>query len=221
MNITMNAVSVAYDTSIASSQAGPTSHADADLPQLQVMLRECVSEATKDAATIFHREDGMPRYVKDEVASQANGMLTEPLVELPEPCDPKPLQNTEGLREAFRELSGELTRSLVEAVRAELKNGDGEAAEGSGGSWMLAIARAMGKVLGEKASRMVELSEKIQGLSSGSGTGDASKMAAAAETQRLNTEFQATGQEFNLLQTTFSTAIKTLGEGMASVARRN
>jgi hypothetical protein len=156
--------------------------------------------------------------VKDQIATQANEMVAEPLVERPEPCDPKP---TEGLREAFRELAGELTKSLVEAVRAELKKGDGEAAEGSGGSWMLAIARAMGKVLGEKASRMVELSEKIQGLSSSSGTGDASKMQAAAETQRLNSEFQATGQEFNLLQTTFSTAIKTLGEGMASVARRN
>jgi len=39
-------------------------------------------------------------------------------------------------------------------------------------------------------------------------------------TQRLKTEFQATGQEVNLLQITFSTAIKTMGEGMASIARK-
>jgi hypothetical protein len=71
---------------------------------------------------------------------------------------------------------------------------------------------------------MVELASKIQALSAQSGNGtelsDADKMKAASETQVLNAQFQATGQEFNLLQTTFSTAIKTIGEGMSSVARK-
>jgi hypothetical protein len=61
MNITMNSVSVTCNAGVSATQADTTHQAAADLPQLQVMLRECVSEATKEAATILHREDGMPR----------------------------------------------------------------------------------------------------------------------------------------------------------------
>jgi hypothetical protein len=139
--------------------------------------------------------------------------------------------------DAIRSFGNELADAIVQSVRGQIQaEGDGADAGGatkaSGGSWMQAIARAMGQVLGNKASRMVELSQKIQDLSDrsrtavGEGTppvddaGRAQQLQDAAESQRLNTEFQATGQEFNLLQTTFSTAMKTLGEGMASIARR-
>ena len=79
----------------------------------------------------------------------------------------------------------------------------------------MAIAKALGEVLGKKAAKMVELSEKI----SEAGAGD-DKQQAALDSQKYNAEFQATNQEFQILSTAFNTAMKSIGEGMSAMARK-
>jgi hypothetical protein len=147
----------------------------------------------------------------------------------------------------FKDFQKEITKAFVDAVRKAMQENNEGAGEGgeaggagksgkasgasggkaSSGSWLQAIAKAMGEVMGQKASRMVQLSEQIQAHSSAGAekakngqVSDGDKMKDASDAQKLNTEFQATSQEFNLLQNTFSTAVKTMGEGMASIARK-
>lgn len=251
--------------SIARQDDWNTVAAGINVPQLCGMLEGQISASVTAAATCLQREDGMPGFVADQLRNTADMIRVGGGDPRPTPSvcggDPRPVQLMCGggdprpmppidhnfpsypptehcgnsFEDAFRRFGDELTKSIVDAVRTELKNTGGTDGEGAqcgkttGGSWMQAIARAMGDVLGSKASRMVELSHEIQALS-GAKTAPAPgatqadentrNMEAASKSQQLNTEFQATGQEFNLLQTTFSTAMKTLGEGMASVARK-
>jgi hypothetical protein len=103
--------------------------------------------------------------------------------------------------------------------------GQGGGAEGGGGtgdapsSWLEAIAKAMGEAAGNKAAKMVELSNKLKELSSAGGS-EQDQQKAAKEMNAVNAQFQAVAQEFNMLQSAFSTAIKSLGEGLAQMARK-
>lgn len=194
------------------------------------VITQAVGTAVNQAAQQLNQQAGMPQFLVNEIGNITNAAV-KGLAQNASPAATGAVQNaTQGPLEAFIK---NLTKSIVDAVKAQQQQGsDGENGGGtkpssggkSSGSWMQAIAQAMGEAMGKKAARMVELAAKIQALSeesaNNSNATDSDKMKAASETQRLNTEFQATGQEFNLLQTTFSTAIKTIGEGMASVARK-
>jgi hypothetical protein len=204
---------------------------------LQQQVEQAVVEGVQFALSRLRREDGLPAYLGQALQDQVTRTNDQWRVESAVWGLPASVASQATWCDSLQALSGELANDLVLSVRQQLQTdgssaGAGNPARRSGTSWMQAIARAMGQVLGSKASRMVELSQQMQDLSArtqspaGSAANpldDASRsqqLLDASESQRLNTEFQATGQEFNLLQTTFSTAMKTLGEGMASIARR-
>jgi hypothetical protein len=200
------------------------------------LVLRAVAAAVQGALSRLQREDGLPTFLADAVQAQLGATDSWQDAQCTQ-AQAGTAAAQEACSQALQAFGTELVDAIVQSVRQQLQ-AQGSSAEAGGtarpgsGSWMLAIARAMGEVLGNKASRMVQLSQQIQDLSdrsraaAGDGTqplddaGRAQQLLDAAESQRLNTEFQATGQEFNLLQTTFSTAMKTLGEGMASVARK-
>lgn len=189
-------------------------------------MNGAVGGAVKDATKTLQQEHGMPKFLADTV----HKMVGDVLGPLMKQVDPQ-VQHAVNNGADFNKFRDDLSKSIIDQVLKFVK-GDGTEEGGgakgggkSGGSWMQAIAKAMGSAIGEKASRMVNLSTQIQDLTKGAT--DKSKLPegmnqeqAAGKAQTLNTEFQATSQEFNLLQTTFSTAIKTLGEGMKSIASK-
>ncbi len=93
---------------------------------------------------------------------------------------------------------------------------------GGKGGWLSAIAEAMGKAMGIQAARVVALSAAIADNASQRG-GDDPKADAklAAEGQALNAQFSAASQELNFTTQSFSTALKSIGESMANMARKN
>lgn len=92
-----------------------------------------------------------------------------------------------------------------------------EGVAGSGGkSWLVAIAQAMGNALGTKAAKLVELSKKLDSLA-GSSSDD---QQAAKEFQKTMAQFQAESQLFSMMSNAFSTAVKSIGEGMTALARK-
>jgi len=94
--------------------------------------------------------------------------------------------------------------------------GENDGASGAKGkSWLVAIAQAMGNALGTKAAKLVELSNKLDGLA---GKTDSQQDAKAF--QKTMAQFQAESQLFSMLSNAFSTAIKSIGEGMTSLARK-
>lgn len=209
--------------------------------ELGNMLQDAIGGSIKDATKTLQREDGMPGFLADQIGDQVDqvlGGMRNPDVDgaTSEHCQDK----FGGVMKNFQD---DLTKTILDIVRSQMGGKDEEGngkcgGKKSSGSWMQAIAKAMGQVIGEKASKMVTLSNEISQLSSGKngkkegageGAGEAgadvdtnndSQADQAAQAQQKNTEFQATSQEFNLLSTTFSTAMKALGESMASIARK-
>lgn len=189
-------------------------------------MNGAVGGAVQDATKTLQQEHGMPKFLADTV----HKMVGDVLGPLMKQVDPQ-VQHAVNNGADFNKFRDDLSKSIIDQVLKFVK-GDGTEEGGgakgggkSGGSWMQAIAKAMGTAIGDKAKSMVKLSAEIQELTAGATSGkglknDMSKEDAAKEAQLKNTEFQATSQEFNLLQTTFSTAMKTLGEGMKSIASK-
>ncbi|MGE5864396.1 MAG: hypothetical protein ACM32J_04795 [Rhizobacter sp.] len=190
------------------------------------LLQDAVGSAVNDAAQTLHKEDGMPKFLVNQVKDVVKEALAESKNKDVDAATEHEAKGRVG--DKFDNFTQQLTKAIIEAVRESIKNqneqddGSSKPSKGgktSSGSWMVAIAHAMGKVMGEKASNLVKLSGEIAN-NKPKGSSDEAKQEAAAEMQRLNAEFSATSQEFNLLQNSFNTAMKTIGEGMSSVARK-
>ena len=78
-------------------------------------------------------------------------------------------------------------------------------AGGKGGSWLMAMARALGK----KADLLADLMQDF-----------ADKMAADKSDPSASLEFSAKSQEFGLFMNAASNAIKTAGESLTTSARK-
>lgn len=121
----------------------------------------------------------------------------------------------------------------------------GKGGKTAGGGWLQAIAAAMGQALGDKAAQMVSLSEQMTALNAKAKDGSEAVQAAASNVKNDDsksgaalqgaqsadqqnardfnmamTQFQATSQEYSMLNNVFSTAIKALGESLSSMARK-
>ena len=81
----------------------------------------------------------------------------------------------------------------------------------------------MGEVLGDKAARMVELASHLGDLNSAAkGLGDDKKAKEenARDMTKTQLDMQGVSQEFGILQSSFSNAIKSIGEGLAQAGRK-
>jgi hypothetical protein len=85
-------------------------------------------------------------------------------------------------------------------------------AHGGGGSWLEAIAEAMGNALGQMAQKLVDESNSLQSL--------AGNQNDAQQFQATMAKFQADAQMFSMLSNAFSTAIKSIGDGMTTMASK-
>lgn len=154
------------------------------------------------------------------------------------------------INEFKQDFAADLTAKVLVAIGKKAAGGDsatGAAGKGgtAGGGWLQAIAAAMGEALGDKAAQMVSLSQdmtelnktsvsnadQIAALSKKAAGGDktaqgeldalkAKDQANAKEFNMKMTQFQATSQEYSMLNNVFSTAIKALGESLSSMARK-
>ncbi|HMC14908.1 MAG TPA: hypothetical protein VKI18_04710 [Albitalea sp.] len=201
------------------------------------MITQGVGQAVNQAAQQLSQAAGMPKFLTDMVG----GLVKDVIGKLTQHSNP-------GCDEASHEHFGgdigkmieDLVKSITDGAKAIMEQGQGgddckggKAGKGGkggaqpAGNWLIAMARAMGAAAGDHAKRMVELSNKINDLSSKGKGIDASSDAGkkeqadnAAETSAAQAEFQAEGQMFSMLQNSFSNAIKSIGEGLTTMARK-
>lgn len=114
----------------------------------------------------------------------------------------------------------DITDRMIDQMVVEgLKNAD-KAGNVKGKGWLHAIAQAMGDAQGKLAARMVGLSNKLSDLAGpASGKGQGAELAAK-KFQVAMSDFQATSQLFSMTANASSTALKSIGEGMTSIARK-
>lgn len=183
------------------------------------MLTSVVGQAVSGAVDQLCKEAGMPKFVADLVKDVIKSVLPEQMKPSDPDCDDAAQQD---FGDAVKQLGQDLQKSIVDFAKSIMDLGNDRDAEGSkgggkggksGASWLVAIAKAMGAAAGEHAKNLVDLSKQIEAKSGA--TGDAAK-----EVTGLQAEFQAESQMFSMLQSAFSNAIKSIGEGMSQMARK-
>lgn len=216
---------------------------------LSNMLTMAIGEAVKMAATTLVKEFGMPKFLEalvNQVVQQALPNLMKPS---DANVDAYVESNPE-IKDFMGDLTQDLTTQIIDNTRRHVAEAQDqkEKATGKKGavgatSWLEAIALAMGEIMGRKAAQMVELSTQMSKLSATQDQQvgkwedldpklsdkkfsqkqkeiEATDKANAMEFSKVQAQFQAAGQEFNILSSSFTNAIKSIGEGLSQMARK-
>ena len=181
------------------------------------LLQDAIGDAVNGAVNELQEKHGMPKFIGDEIKDASRSTLAG-LRDNSVSADLQAAVKSEA-GGAFDKFKTNLQGSLVDEVLSQVRRtatGDDDSGEGG---WLQAIAKAMGKVLDDKASHLVGLSAEMSKLNKKTGDVETDKANAETFNQKM-TEFQATSQEYSMLNNTFSTAIKSLGEALGSMARK-
>lgn len=106
-----------------------------------------------------------------------------------------------------------IMRMVQDAMREETESASSSSSGGKAGdgNWLAVLARALGSTAGKHLKKMVELGEKMGSIDS---------KENPEQFAQIQAEFQAEAQIFKMFQEAIGTMIKSIGEGMSSVARK-
>jgi len=157
----------------------------------------------------------VPCFMKDDAKALIGQLLQMVQAQVPsgaqDMCD-KALSGGAGSNSA-----GDIMSGIMSMLQSAMQNETSEASGGSGkrgggaGNWLAILARALGQTAGNHLKNMVELGEKMGSIDS------KENPEQFAQTQA---EFQAQAQIFKMFQEAIGTMVKSIGEGMSSVARK-
>ena len=211
------------------------------------LVSSMLGNSTKDAARTLHREDGMPKFVMDAINKAVDEAVKKhfkpvdpetqnALNDVTKDDSMKEIKKlTDQLLDKVRELMDKNTNDATQEATASEK---GKGSKKSSQSWFAAIAEAMGKVYGAKTAEVVGLSEKVsnvadqqsalsekaKGVDSKDEKGNKDieneKQKLAAEMTKAQTELQGAAQEMKLISETVSTMLKSIGEALSGMARK-
>lgn len=126
-----------------------------------------------------------------------------------------------GLANSSQNLQSEMA-NLIDELGGQGQQSDGSQGSGSssggtsgaGSNWMEAIAKAMGEALGQLSQKVVDESQELNSLAGNNSS------SGAQQFQSVMAEFQADSQTLSMLSNAFATAIKSIGEGMQTMASK-
>lgn len=181
-------------------------------PQAQIamagisLLNQATGGGVNQAMDILGKEAGLPKFLQSMIRDCVKDVLGKLNPGGNEEC-------CEHVRDRcgndFRDFGNSIGRSIADIVK-QLRCGN---EEGGADSWLVAIAKAMGKVAGGHAKKLAELSNKLEGL-------NGKDPNNAQLSQEITNQMQGESQMLNLLQTAFSNVLKTIGESTANMARK-
>jgi hypothetical protein len=221
LNIAMSVASVAFPPlGLATSAAN--------------LLTGGVGQAVMGMANQLVKESGMPKFVQDMIGDVVKDVVGKLTQSSDHHCDNAVKDHCGG---TLQDIIRDLTKQLVDNVNKQLEDCGGEKAKPGKGakgsqSWMQAIAQAMGDAAGKKAAELVKFSNQLTEIAgrnhsdlsdevkNGTSPRSEAQQADAKEQASVNAQFQAASQEFNMLQSAFSNAIKSIGEGIATMSRK-
>lgn len=206
------------------------------------MVMQGVGQAVNQAAQQLTQQAGMPKFLQEAIG----GIVKDVLGQLTKPsehgCDQAAQDN---FGHDIEKMIQDLVKTITDKAKELMEEGQGDDCKGSkgggkggkggaqpSGNWLVAMAKAMGEASGDHMKKMVQLSDKINSLTQKSGeikpgSTDAEKQAAtdekaelAKQTAAAQSEMQAEGQMYSMLQNAFSNVIKSIGEGMTTMARK-
>ena len=155
------------------------------------------------AQAAFARSAGMPGLARQNLAEAVRGFVA---------------QGSFSARDAGQLLRTS-ERSLQQIVNAMNNQSLEREAEKAGGknSFLVALAKAMGKAMDRAATKMKDASDQIETMTSGNGKLSESEQTKLSSKMAL---LQAYGQELSILSNAFATVSKAFGEANATAARK-
>jgi len=178
-------------------------------PQAQIamagvsLLNQAVGGGVNQAVDLLGKEAGLPKFLQSMIKDLV-GKLCPPPANNECECHVRDRCGND-----FSDIAKDIGRSIADLVK-KLRGGD---EEGGADSWLVAIAKAMGKVAGQHAKKLADLSNKLDGLKGNDSNN-------AQQSQEITNQMQGESQMLNLLQTAFSNVLKTIGESIANMARK-
>ncbi len=192
---------------------------------LSNLLTTAIGAAVKGAVDVLSKESGMPKFLADGIKQMVDGVTGQQQKESSPEVDQ---YTSDKYGDSMQKFTDDMTKQMVESARKHMEQNE-EANSDSGSSksggkkgatsWLAAMAKAMGDVLGKQASKMVGLSNDISKAMNAGGSKEAQQKAAQQATA-MQSELQGVSQMFNLLQSAFSNAIKSIGEGLTQMGRK-
>ncbi len=162
------------------------------------MLGQAVGGAIKGAMEQLVQQ-GMPKFIGEAV----NGLVDQIIGNNQKPTEPavdQAMQDKFG--DQMQTFTDNLTQAIIQDVNEAREGEDAKGSSGKGG-WLVALAKAFGK-LADKAAK--ELEQQGKNLNQ--------------ENPSEMIEYQAKTQEFSQMMSTFTNAIKTIGEANAQTVRK-
>jgi len=214
------------------------------------LVQDAVGEAGKKTVDALQKDNGMPPFLAKEIKKMIDEAIGQCKDKNVSPEAQHCVNNDKDIQALKKDFINELSDLMLKNCKHQLEqNEDGKGGGTEGGkksakSWLQALAEGMGKTLGSKAAKMVELSNKMtelnakgEGLRAGNGGGEAGEATGttkggqtdeqkaaqqqnAQEFTQTQTELQGVSQEFSLLQSAFSNALKSIGEGLSQMGRK-
>jgi flagellar hook-basal body complex protein FliE len=168
------------------------------LGSLTNMLTQAFGEAIKGAVEQLGKEAGMPKFIQDLVKKAVTEALGGAQKE-----------STSQTDEYAKKQAGDATKSLQDQVQQNLVNDTLTNMKGKSkgaGSWLEALAAALGEAANKQAARVEELSSAV--------TGDGKDQPKAM------TDLQAASQRLSFMMNAIDQVIKTIGEALSAAARK-
>lgn len=162
----------------------------------------------------------MPQFMKDDanhqIRSVSDSYKTDTSQGAQEGINKLLSQPSTGASGTTKSSGGDVVNNVMDMVKQSMQESTGSATGSSGstggsGNWLAVLAKALGQTAGKALENMVNLGKSMGGIDS------KENPAQFAETQA---EFQAQAQIFKMFQEAIATMIKSIGEGMSSVARK-
>jgi hypothetical protein len=226
-NVTLDTANLgAFLNDAQKAQLNNIQHSNYSPEVIQALTNQLVMEAVNGAlGDLKNAQPPLPEFLAKDITAQIEATLPKGNVDQGQLASAQ-----KQFAPALNSIADSARQSLVNEVKSELQ----EEGRASSGSWLQAIAKALGKLAGEKAAKMVQLSDATARLTGTGGAGPAGGVPGGEKTQEqtntdasnaqqsqlLLAENQATSQEFKLITETLNNLLKTLGEAMQSMARK-
>lgn len=187
---------------------------------VQQSVNNVASQMISDLVMKMIDDMGMPDFMADQAREAVGAVIGQFSGETPAGLDDKvrellgqqssPAGNA--ATTSGSEVQSEVGGIMKQAAMNELESAsEGSGGEGSNKNWLVVLARALGSAAGKHLKSMIELGEKMGAIDS---TEDPEKFA------QTQSEFQAASQIFKMFQEVIGTLIKSIGEGLSTVARK-
>ncbi len=171
-------------------------------------LGSAFSDISRAQSSVNERFDTSNRSIRDivqEAGEQAGASSTE-IGQAQNAMDMMLKQVQDNIKETFANMSPER--------KSKLK---GQA----GRSWLQVLADSMSNILDASLAKVDQKSTALANIQRAGGSLKGQAAADnAAQSTKANSEFAVANQEFSILMNSVNTAIKTIGEGLSTMARK-